>query len=80
MRAKISVKANAGEARVMPKLKSSIDAGAARMRAKISVKANAGEARVMPKLKSLIEAGTARMRPAMSVLRFFEVTPCSARS
>ena len=35
MSAKISVKANAGEARVMPKLKSPIDAGATRMRAAI---------------------------------------------
>jgi osmotically-inducible protein OsmY len=59
MRAKISVKANASEARVMPKLKSSIEAGAARMRAKISVTANAGEVRVMPKLKSSIDAGAA---------------------
>jgi hypothetical protein len=61
MRAKISVKANAGVARVMPKPKSLIDAGAARMNAKISLKANASAVRVVPKPKSLIDAGAARM-------------------
>ncbi|MBE0612648.1 MAG: hypothetical protein IH604_03160 [Burkholderiales bacterium] len=61
MSAKISVKANAGAARVTPKLKSPIFSGAARMSAKISVKANAGADRVMPKLKSPIFAGAAGM-------------------